>query len=182
MSRFLPRWAIERLFRASPVAILQHGDKEHTMPRPITVEDLYRLQHIEEPQFTPDGRHIAYVRVLPQRVSNDYERTIWLVARDGQTPPLQLTRGGKDNQPRWSPDGQTLAFVRAPLTAAKSQARAATRRKRRQTADSPAACLRGRRRSAPAHQRAQWRLLPVLVARWPAARFPFADHCCRTGR
>ena len=84
------------------------------MPRPITIEDLYRLQHIEEPQFTPDGRHIAYVRVLPQRESNDYQRTIWLVARDGQMPPLQLTRGGKDSQPRWSPDGRTLAFVRAP--------------------------------------------------------------------
>ena len=91
------------------------------MPRPITIEDLYRLQHIEEPQFTPDGRHIAYVRVLPQRESNDYQRTIWLVARDGQTAPLQLTRGGKDGQPRWSPDGTTLAFVRTPLTAAKSR-------------------------------------------------------------
>ena len=91
------------------------------MPRPITIEDLYRLQHIEEPQFTPDGRHIAYVRVSPQRESNDYQRTIWLVARGGRTPSLQLTRGGKDSQPRWSPDGQTLAFVRAPLTAAKSR-------------------------------------------------------------
>ena len=84
------------------------------MPRPITIEDLYRLYHIEEVQFTPDGRHIAFVRSQPQRESNDYQRNIWLAAGDGQTPPLQLTRGGRDGQPRWSPDGKTLAFVRAP--------------------------------------------------------------------
>lgn len=84
------------------------------MPRPITIEDLYRLYDIEELQFTPDGCYIAYVRSQPQRESNDYQRNIWLVARDGQTPPLQLTRGGKDRQPRWSPDGKTLAFVRTP--------------------------------------------------------------------
>ena len=85
------------------------------MPRPITIEDLYRLYHIEEAQFTPDGRHIAFVRSQPQRESNDYQRNIWLAARDDvESPPLQLTRGGKDGQPRWSPDGTTLAFVRAP--------------------------------------------------------------------
>ncbi|MCY3836519.1 MAG: S9 family peptidase [Anaerolineaceae bacterium] len=83
------------------------------MPRPITSEDLYRLHDIEELQFTPDGRYIAYVRSQPQRESNDYERNIWLVARDGAAAPRQLTRGGKDSQPRWSPDGGTLAFVRA---------------------------------------------------------------------
>ena len=64
------------------------------MPRPITIGDLYRLQHIEEPQFTPDGRHIAYVRVLPQRESNDYQRTI--LARRARWPhaaPAAHARG-----------------------------------------------------------------------------------------
>src|SRR5262245_35373995 len=33
-------------------------------------------------------------------------------ASTGPTPPRALTSGTRDSQPRWSPDGKTLAFVR----------------------------------------------------------------------
>ena len=143
------------------------------MPRPITIEDLYRLQHIEEPQFTPDGRHIAYVRVLPQRESNDYQRTIWLVARDGRTPPLQLTRGGKDSQPRWSPDGQYARFC----ARAQRMAKAAPNHKFTCYLSSRLAVRR-----AHLLKRAQWHFLAALVAGWTAARVSFPQHDGGTGR
>src|SRR5690606_27567179 len=46
------------------------------------------------------------------RVENTYKRNIWLAPTDGGKP-VQVTRSGKDSQPRWSPDGATLAFVSA---------------------------------------------------------------------
>ncbi len=90
------------------------------MPRPsakrrITAEDLYALQIVEDPQISPDGRHIAFVKASIDRVNNQYRRHIWLTSLDGRQPATrQFTYGPKaDTSPRWSPDGQMLAFVSA---------------------------------------------------------------------
>ena len=41
-----------------------------------------------------------------------YREALWSVATDGSAPPRQLTIGHKhDTQPRFSPDGRTLAFL-----------------------------------------------------------------------
>lgn len=78
--------------------------------RPIAVDDLYKITLIEDPRVSPDGQWIAYVQVTVDKMENGYKRNIWLVDVHGGKP-IQLTRAGKDSQPRWSPDGQTLAFV-----------------------------------------------------------------------
>lgn len=83
------------------------------MPKhPVTATDLYTLQVVEDPQISPDGRQIAFVKVTIDKVSNVYRRHIWLAAT-GATPRVrQFTFGPKsDTTPRWSPDGRTLAFV-----------------------------------------------------------------------
>lgn len=76
----------------------------------ITAEDLYRITQVEDPRISPNGRWIAYVQVSVDKMDNGYKRNIWLVSTDGGDP-LQLTRSGKDSQPRWSPDGGMLAFT-----------------------------------------------------------------------
>lgn len=78
--------------------------------RPIEVGDLYKINHIEDPQISPDGKWIAFVRVQVDKQDNGYKRNLWLSSTSGGKP-RQLTRSGKDSQPRWSPDSQTLAFV-----------------------------------------------------------------------
>ncbi|MFW5748774.1 MAG: prolyl oligopeptidase family serine peptidase [Chloroflexota bacterium] len=79
---------------------------------PIAIDDLYQFIKVEDPQISPDGAWVAYVRVTIDRVENGYKRSIWLCPVAGGEP-RQLTRGEKDSQPRWSPDGRTLAFVSA---------------------------------------------------------------------
>ncbi|GAB4510129.1 MAG: S9 family peptidase [Anaerolineae bacterium] len=103
--------------------------------RPIEVDDLYALQTVEDPQFSPDGRWIAFVRVQVDKMDNGYKRNIWLRAVEGDQL-IQVTRGGKDSTPRWSPDGKWLAFVSGraerpqiyllPITAPGGEARAFT--------------------------------------------------------
>src|SRR5262249_50705356 len=55
------------------------------------------------PQFSPDGKKLAYM--------SDRSGTmeIWVSDRDGGNP-RQLTSVGHAGTPRWSPDGQTVAF------------------------------------------------------------------------
>jgi dipeptidyl aminopeptidase/acylaminoacyl peptidase len=65
-----------------------------------------------EPQFAPDGRHVAYTVAPAGRVEAGPQTSLWLVATDGATPPRRLTSGvSDDTMPRWSPDGAWLYFL-----------------------------------------------------------------------
>lgn len=83
--------------------------------RPFRAEDLFDLQFTEDAQISPDGKHVAFVKVTVDKIGNKYNRNIWL-ADLGSTPPRvrQFTFGAKaDTTPRWSPDSKTLAFTSA---------------------------------------------------------------------
>ncbi|HRF94703.1 MAG TPA: hypothetical protein PLZ51_05910, partial [Aggregatilineales bacterium] len=80
--------------------------------RPMQVDDLYNIITVEDPRISPNGEWVAYVRVTVDKEDNGYKRTIWVSPIKGGTP-RQVTRSGKDFQPRWSPDGSQLAFVSA---------------------------------------------------------------------
>lgn len=81
--------------------------------RPITETDLMKFRWIADPRISPDGRDIAYVLVTVDDNEDRYTSSIWTVATSGDTPPRPLTGGPQDSAPRWSPDGRTLAFLRA---------------------------------------------------------------------
>lgn len=83
-----------------------------TTKRPMQVDDLYNIITVEDPRISPNGEWVAYVRVTVDKNENGYKRNIWLSPVKGGAP-RQITRSGKDFQPRWSPDGSQLAFVSA---------------------------------------------------------------------
>jgi dipeptidyl aminopeptidase/acylaminoacyl peptidase len=80
--------------------------------RAITFQDLISLHRLSEPQFSPDAKWIAYTVSTPDLDANHSVRDIWVVAINGGEA-RQLTRGGSDTRPRWSPDGHKLAFISA---------------------------------------------------------------------
>lgn len=56
---------------------------------------------ISDPQWSPDGRRLAYVR----------DDEIWVMEADGSRVTRVAGKPGGGRQPRWSPDGHRLAFV-----------------------------------------------------------------------
>jgi len=63
--------------------------------------------------MSPDGARVAYVRVTVNEKKTGYDTAIWMVPTVGDAAPRQLTSGPHDGGPRWSPDGQWIAFSRA---------------------------------------------------------------------
>src|SRR5437762_9051856 len=99
-----------------PFASLRHrrsSNGRESMTRRLEPQDLYAIKLVEDPQITPDGRRVAYVVVEIDRKTYDYHRTIW-VSETAQSLPRRYTAGDNDTAPRWSPDGRSLVFVRAP--------------------------------------------------------------------
>ena len=81
--------------------------------RNITEKDLFNFVWIGDPQVSPDGSRVAFVRVTVNEKKDGYNTAIWTVSTaNGET--RQLTNGPRDTTPRWSPDGKYSCFVRAP--------------------------------------------------------------------
>jgi dipeptidyl aminopeptidase/acylaminoacyl peptidase len=80
----------------------------------MRAEDVLQFVWATDPQISPDGARIAFTRVAIDAESDEYRTSIWIAdanAAEGATP-RPLTQGLYDQQPRWSPDGTRLAFVR----------------------------------------------------------------------
>src|SRR5689334_15341086 len=89
--------------------------------RLISEYDLFRFVWIADPQISPDGKQVAFVRVTVNKKRDGYDTAIWMVPTAGAEAPRALTTGPRDGSPRWAPDGQQLAFVRSPEEDGKPQ-------------------------------------------------------------
>ncbi len=76
-----------------------------------SLDDLLTLKSIGGTQISPDGKWVAYTVAYGDFKQDAFITQIWLANSEGGKS-FQLTRGDKSStNPRWSPDGQWLAFL-----------------------------------------------------------------------
>ena len=76
--------------------------------RTFTGADLFGLSIAAEPQISPDGRTIVYVRRSGDIMTDRMQSSLWLIdVASGRQSPF-ATSG---SSPRWSPDGTRIAYV-----------------------------------------------------------------------
>jgi dipeptidyl aminopeptidase/acylaminoacyl peptidase len=81
--------------------------------RYFSAGDLFALEWATDPQISPDGRVIAYVRRSNDIMADKARASIWLVdVATGLQRPL-IAGSGSYLSPRWSPDGARLAYLAA---------------------------------------------------------------------
>src|SRR5438046_9796647 len=102
-----------RTFFASFLIFLAAIGALASQKRNITEKDLWDFVWIGDPQISPDGSRVAFVRVTVNEKKEAYNTAIWCVPVAGGEEPHQLTKGDHDTAPRWSPDGKFLLFLRA---------------------------------------------------------------------
>jgi dipeptidyl aminopeptidase/acylaminoacyl peptidase len=90
-------------------------------PRTLTVDDLFAMRTVGDPQVSPDGAWIAYTLRTASLEDDETETRIWMIPTAGGEPIPMTATGYSANRPRWSPDGRYLTFLGSKGEEAKSQ-------------------------------------------------------------
>jgi dipeptidyl aminopeptidase/acylaminoacyl peptidase len=95
------------------LVIVPEVSARQSSPRPITVDDYFRLREVSDAQISPDGQWVTYtVRTASLKEDKNKER-IWMVPAAGGEAIALSAEGVSSSHPRWSPEGKYIAFLSA---------------------------------------------------------------------
>jgi dipeptidyl aminopeptidase/acylaminoacyl peptidase len=94
------------LFVSSPVVTPAQSSAHK-----LTAMDEFQIQLPTDPQISPDGKKIVYVRRFADPMTDRRYSNLWIINTDG-TDHRPITSGNRsDMSPRWSPDGTRVAYL-----------------------------------------------------------------------
>jgi dipeptidyl aminopeptidase/acylaminoacyl peptidase len=78
----------------------------------MTIDDLLAAVRVTDPQLSPDGSGVVFVRTTTDLKSGARNSDIWSVAADGGSAAREIVVGDKsDTTPRFLPHGRRIAFI-----------------------------------------------------------------------
>jgi len=73
--------------------------------------DVFQLEYAADPQISPDGTRIVYVRSFMDIMADQPRSNLWIVDADGSNHRPLTTGNENHRSPRWSPDGTRLLYL-----------------------------------------------------------------------
>jgi dipeptidyl aminopeptidase/acylaminoacyl peptidase len=95
----------------SPFAAAQSAPSTPPAARAITVDDVFEMRDVRDPQISDDGKWVAYTVSTASLKEDKTETRIWVAPAGGGDAVVMTTEEVSSSHPRWSPDGKYLSFL-----------------------------------------------------------------------
>ncbi|MEM9571431.1 MAG: S9 family peptidase [Pseudomonadota bacterium] len=89
------------------------ADDHEDTSRKFTAERVFDIEYAADPQISPDGETIVYVRRSMDKLKDQDRGDLWTIDVDTGTHRPLITGGASAGAPRWSPDGTQLLYSTA---------------------------------------------------------------------
>lgn len=78
---------------------------------PFQPLDVFELEFVSDPQISPDGSRIVYRRRGFDIMKDKSKGDLWILNSNGSSHRKLTSREANESRPRWSPNGNRIAFV-----------------------------------------------------------------------
>ncbi|MDX6405036.1 MAG: hypothetical protein QOH70_2491 [Blastocatellia bacterium] len=104
---------MKRFLIVSIIGLLACASVAFAQERRFTIDDLLKVRRVSDPQLSPKGDQVAFTITDVDKAANKSTTQIYIVPLSGGEM-RQLTNDEHSSaSPRWSPDGEKLAFISA---------------------------------------------------------------------
>src|SRR5690554_629697 len=75
------------------------------------VNDVFGLEYAADPQISPDGKHIVYVRKSMDIMKDRGRSNLWIIDSNGENHRAIASSTDNYFSPRWSSSGDCLVYA-----------------------------------------------------------------------
>lgn len=80
-------------------------------PTRLSLSDIFQIELARDPQISPDGKKVIYVRTFADIMADQRHSNLWMVNFDGSGNRPITSGKFSDASPKFSPDGTQVAFT-----------------------------------------------------------------------
>ncbi len=90
-------------------ALVQNANAENVTP--LKFDDVFEIEFAADPQPSPNGKQVLFVRNWMDRNTDRRRSSLWIMNSDGSNLQALTDRNIDAYSPRWSPNGDRIAFL-----------------------------------------------------------------------